>query len=140
MAYSEPMDPVDTTWLRLDRPANRTVIVGLAILAGPVDVDRLERTLAERLLVYRRFRQRVEFGVTGPWWCDDPDFDIAHHIKRIRLPVPGGARNSNGSSRTSLPSRSIPAARSGNITSSRITEVASPWSTDCIIASRMAWH
>ena len=66
------------------------VIVGLLMLAGPVDVDRLERTLAERLLVYRRFRQRVETGLTGTWWCDDPDFDIAHHIKRIRLPAPGG--------------------------------------------------
>ena len=90
MANSERMDPVDTTWLRLDRPTNRMVIVGLLMLAGPVDVARLERTLAERLLIYRRFRQRVETGLTGTWWCDDPDFDIAHHIKRIRLPAPGG--------------------------------------------------
>ena len=57
MAHSERMDPVDTTWLHLDRPTNRMVIVGLLMLAGRVDVDRLERTLAERLLVYRRFRQ-----------------------------------------------------------------------------------
>ena len=90
MARRERMDPVDTTWLRLDRPANPMMIVGLLILAGPVDVDRLERTLSERLLVYRRFRQRVESGATGKWWCDDPDFDIARHIKRIRLPAPGG--------------------------------------------------
>ena len=92
MARSECMDPVDITWLRLDRPNNRMVIVGLLMLAGPVDVGRLERTLAERLLVYPRFRQRIEFGVTGTWWRDDPEFDIARHIKRIRLPAPGGRR------------------------------------------------
>ena len=90
MARSERMDSVDTTWLRLDRPNNPMQIVGLFMLAGPVDIDRLERTLAERLLAYGRFRQRVESGVTGMWWRDDPDFDIARHIKRVRLPAPGG--------------------------------------------------
>lgn len=90
MPRSERMDLVDTTWLRLDRPNNPMVIVGLFMLAGPVDVDRLERTLGERLLVYPRFRQRVETGVTGLYWRDDPDFDIARHIKRVRLPAPGG--------------------------------------------------
>ena len=92
MSRSERMDSVDNTWLRLDRPNNPMMIVGLFLLAGPVDVDRLERTLAERLLAYRRFRQRVEFGVTGTWWRDDPDFDIARHIKRVRLPAPGGRK------------------------------------------------
>jgi diacylglycerol O-acyltransferase / wax synthase len=92
MAHSERMDPVDTTWLRLDRPTNRMIIVGVLMLGGPVDVARLERTLADRLLVFRRFRQRVEYRPTGPWWCDDPNFDIAHHIKRVRLPGAGGRR------------------------------------------------
>ncbi|MGP0093744.1 MAG: wax ester/triacylglycerol synthase family O-acyltransferase [Xanthobacteraceae bacterium] len=92
MARSERMDPVDTTWLRLDRPTNRMVIIGVLMLAGPVDIARLERTLAERILAFRRFRQRVEFRATGPWWCDDANFDIAHHIKRVRLPGSGGRR------------------------------------------------
>ena len=38
MAHSERMDPVDTTWLRMDRPTNLMVIVGVLVLAGPVDV------------------------------------------------------------------------------------------------------
>ncbi|MGA2795372.1 MAG: wax ester/triacylglycerol synthase family O-acyltransferase [Roseiarcus sp.] len=92
MARSERMDSVDTAWLRLDRPNNPMMIVGLFMLAGPVDIDRLERTLAERLLAYGRFRQRVESGVTDRWWRDDPDFDIARHIKRVRLPAPGGRK------------------------------------------------
>ena len=58
MAGRERMDSVDTTWLRLDRPANPMIIVGLITLAGPVDVERLEQTLSERLLSFRRFQLR----------------------------------------------------------------------------------
>jgi len=90
MARSERMDPVDTTWLRMDRPANRMIIVGVLMLAPPVDIGRLESTLTKRILIFRRFRQRVETRPTGMWWCDDPHFDIARHIKRVRLPTPGG--------------------------------------------------
>ena len=89
MAHSESMDSVDVTWLRMDRPANLMIIVGVLILAGPVDVKRLEATLASRILSYPRFRKRVETRTDGLYWRDDPHFDIAHHIKRTRLP--GGA-------------------------------------------------
>lgn len=86
---SERMDPVDVTWWRLDRPANLMVIIGVLMLDGPVDVARLERTLAKRILAFPRFRQRVEAAGTDVRWCEDPHFDIAHHIKRIRLPGRG---------------------------------------------------
>jgi len=89
VAHSERMDSVDVTWLRMDRPANLMIIVGVLILAGPVDVNRLEATLAERILAYGRFRKRVETHADSFHWCDDPHFDVAHHIKRTRLP--GGA-------------------------------------------------
>ena len=89
MAHSERMDSVDVTWLRMDRPANLMIIVGVLILATPVDVKRLEATLASRILSYPRFSKRVETRTDGLYWCDDPHFDIAHHIKRTRLP--GGA-------------------------------------------------
>ena len=39
-----------------------------------------------------RFRKRViepALQVGPPSWAVDPDFDIAHHLKRIRLPSPG---------------------------------------------------
>jgi WS/DGAT/MGAT family acyltransferase len=84
------MSPVDTAWLRMDRAVNRMVIVGVMKLRGPVDMDRLARTLSVRLLAYPRFHQRVETGSTGSWWVDDAHFDIARHIKRVRLPGAGG--------------------------------------------------
>jgi len=90
MTHSKRMNPVDITWLRMDRPANLMTIVGVLILAGPVDVKRLEATLAKRLLAYDRFRQRVEERAADFWWCDDPHFEVAHHIKRVRLPDAAG--------------------------------------------------
>ena len=87
---SERMSPVDTTWLRMDRPVNRMVIVGVMKLAPPIDLERLERTLSTRLLSYPRFRRKVEESATGSWWVDDPHFDIARHVRRARLPGNGG--------------------------------------------------
>ena len=90
MPHSERMSSVDVTWYRMDRPANLMVILGLLILDGPVDVERVEATLAARILAFQRFRNRVEAHATGLWWCEDPHFDIAHHIKRVRLPGAAG--------------------------------------------------
>jgi WS/DGAT/MGAT family acyltransferase len=92
MARSERMDSVDVTWYRMDRPANLMMIVGVLTLAGPADVQRIETTLARRILAFHRFHQRVETRSTGLWWCEDPHFNIAHHIRRVRLPGAGGKR------------------------------------------------
>ena len=90
MSRSERMSSVDTTWLRMDRPHNLMLIVAVWILEGPVALDRLENQLAERQLTYRRYRQKVEFVPGGIYWRDDPHFDLAHHITRVRLPGRGG--------------------------------------------------
>ena len=90
MSHREEMSSVDTTWLRMDRPQNLMLIVAVWMLEGPVALDRLEKQLAERQLTYRRYRQKIEFASGGPYWRDDPNFDLAHHMKRVRLPGPGG--------------------------------------------------
>jgi WS/DGAT/MGAT family acyltransferase len=90
MVKSEQMSPVDTTWLRMDQPANPMVISGILMLEGPVDADRVERTIADRLLAIPRFRQRIEKRATGYWWSPDPYFSINRHLKRLRLPGRGG--------------------------------------------------
>ncbi|MGZ6010108.1 MAG: wax ester/triacylglycerol synthase family O-acyltransferase, partial [Rhizomicrobium sp.] len=89
MSNSERMTPVDTTWLRMERPANLMVIVGVLVLAGPVDLARLETALADRLLAIPRFRQRTQPQGTGFLWCDDEQFNLSRHIKRARLPGAG---------------------------------------------------
>jgi WS/DGAT/MGAT family acyltransferase len=84
------MSPVDVAWLRMDRPANLMVILGVMALEGPVDIARLEKKLGERITAYRRFRQRVAQSAAGAFWVDDRDFEIGRHIRRVRLPGRGG--------------------------------------------------
>ena len=45
MSKRERISPVDTAWLRMDRPTNLMMIVGVMIFAGPMDYARLRRTL-----------------------------------------------------------------------------------------------
>ena len=92
MSRSERMSAVDTTWLRMDNPGNLMMIVGVWILEGPVALDKVEKQIAEGLMSYRRYRQRVEYAPAGVYWRDDPNFDLAHHIKRVNLPGRGGKR------------------------------------------------
>jgi len=89
MSKSERMAPVDTTWLRMERPTNLMVILGVLILEGPVDTGRLNATLEKRILAIPRFRQRAEARPGGFWWSEDEHFDITRHIKRVRLPGTG---------------------------------------------------
>lgn len=90
MPHAERMSPVDIAWLRMDRPNNLMVIVGVMVLEGPVEVAKLTKKLGERILAYRRFRQRVIVNSAGSFWADDRDFDINRHIRRVRLPGRGG--------------------------------------------------
>ena len=90
MSKRERMSSVDTTWLRMDRPNNLMVIVGVWMLEGPVDLDRVETQIVEGLLSYRRYRQLVERSAAGLFWRDDPHFDLSHHLRRVRLPGRGG--------------------------------------------------
>ncbi|HNQ58570.1 MAG: wax ester/triacylglycerol synthase family O-acyltransferase [Rhodocyclaceae bacterium] len=90
MSKRERISPVDTAWLRMDRPTNLMMIVGVMIFDGPMDYARLRRTLEARLLPYRRFRQRVEYDATGAaHWADDPDFDLDRHLHHAALPAGG---------------------------------------------------
>ena len=50
MSHSERMSSVDTTWLRMDRPHNLMIIIGVWIVEGPVAFDRLENHSAARRL------------------------------------------------------------------------------------------
>lgn len=90
MSNFERMSAVDTTWLRMDQPWNLMQIVSVIELDPPVSLKRLEHALATRLLRIDRFRQRVEDRSGTFCWSEDPTFDITRHIKRVRLPTPGG--------------------------------------------------
>ena len=88
MSRSERMSPVDTWWLRMDRPHNLMTIVTVWILEGPVALDRSKisssRGTSPIGAIARRSSCRADL------WRDNPHLDRTHHIERVRLPGRGG--------------------------------------------------
>ncbi len=92
---SERMSKVDTAWLRMDTEANLMMIVGVWSIRPGITLTALRERVAERLLQYPRFRQRVEEdALLGAQWVTDRDFDIARHvIAEVPLPLRGQSRD-----------------------------------------------
>jgi WS/DGAT/MGAT family acyltransferase len=87
----EKFSNVDTAWYHMDSPTNLAVITGVMSFAAPLDFDRLQLTVAARVLPFDRFRQRVHESrnpFTLPTWEIDPDFNLANHLQKISLPEP----------------------------------------------------
>jgi diacylglycerol O-acyltransferase / wax synthase len=86
------MSSADAAWLHMDRPTNLMVINAVLLFDQPLDIDRVKRVCAERLIGrFPKFRQRVvESSVPfrSPAWEDDPDFDLDHHVHHFALPAP----------------------------------------------------
>lgn len=62
---------------------------------GGFTVERLRHELERRLHLLPPFRRRlveVPLGVHHPVWIEDPDFDLAAHVRRVGVPSPGGRR------------------------------------------------
>jgi diacylglycerol O-acyltransferase len=87
----EPLSGVDHAWLRMDHPTNLMMINGVLVLDQRVDAERLRQTFRERLLPIRRFHQKVVRPADGghPYWEEDADFELNHHLVEAVLPAPG---------------------------------------------------
>ena len=83
----ERMSKVDTAWLRMDSPSNLMMILGVWILKPAVRYADVRDRLAERLLKYPRFSQRVQVDATGASWVTDTRFDISRHVRLEKLPA-----------------------------------------------------
>ncbi len=81
----ERMSKVDTAWLRMDCDANLMMIVGVWVLKPGIRRADLCQRIAERMLKYPRFCQRVEQDATGAAWVFDEDFDIDRHVVTEKL-------------------------------------------------------
>ena len=82
---AERMSRVDTAWLRMDNDVNLMMIVGIWLLEPAVPYDMLCERVADKLLKYDRFRQKVVQDTFGPSWVEDTDFDIGRHVLREPL-------------------------------------------------------
>ncbi len=84
------MSAVDAAWLRMDRPTNLMMIVGVVVFESRVDFRRFRRTIEERFLEFPRFRCRARQDTVTASWETDPGFDLDAHVIRAALPAPGG--------------------------------------------------
>uniref|UniRef100_UPI00192A1CB5 hypothetical protein n=1 Tax=Escherichia coli TaxID=562 RepID=UPI00192A1CB5 len=56
---SERVSKVDTAWVRMDTEANLMMFVGVWSIRPGITLAALRERVADRLLKYPRFRQRV---------------------------------------------------------------------------------
>jgi diacylglycerol O-acyltransferase len=92
MTNRERISGVDTAWLRMDRPTNLMMIVGVWMFERKLNIRDVKRILEKRFLAFRRFRQKAVEDAAGAWWEDDEDFDLARHVHRVSLPGAAGKR------------------------------------------------
>ena len=92
MARREKISAVDTAWLRMDRPDNLMMICGVLTFRERIDLRRLRKTVEQRFLRFKRFR---DIPVSQPgmsFWHADRNFDLDHHVVHVALPGRGGKR------------------------------------------------
>src|SRR5258706_16246642 len=75
-AAMERMSRVDTAWLRMDNDVNLMMIVGVWLLQPGITHAALCERVADKLLKYERFRQKVVPDAMGANWVHDDAFDI----------------------------------------------------------------
>src|SRR6478609_208446 len=89
------MGSADVLWLNMDRPTNLMVIVSVVLLESVPDWDRVLDLMRTRILEpYPVFSQRPvrPRRTLGRYrWEDDPDFDLARHVRRATLSGKGTA-------------------------------------------------
>jgi len=91
----EQLSTLDAGFLEAeDSDRHVSLAIGaLAVMAGPMpDFDTLVEGLAERMLSVPRFKQVLRtqpLDLGAPHWVDDPNLDMAHHVRRAALPRPG---------------------------------------------------
>ena len=81
----EKLSPVDTAWLRMDRPSNLMMICGVLVLRGRLSVARVKRVVAERFLRFPRFAQRPVERDGAAFWERVDDFDLDDHVVKVSL-------------------------------------------------------
>lgn len=85
---TQKLASADVAWLRMEDPTNPMTIVGMLAFGRPMSIDTIRGLLRERLLIFERFTQKIDFK-ESPRWVTDPDFVIEAHVHRAGLPPPG---------------------------------------------------
>ncbi|MGY1832342.1 wax ester/triacylglycerol synthase family O-acyltransferase [Geodermatophilus sp. SYSU D01180] len=90
---AERLSTLDASFLYLEDDGVPIHVAGVLVLE-PVEggLDTLAELVEARLPLVPRYRQRivpVPGHLANPVWADDPDFDVAYHVRRSAVPRPG---------------------------------------------------
>lgn len=87
------LSAVDAGFLVRERNGSHMHIGGVMIFEGPMpDIDVLKSHIRSRLHLVPRYRQRLVWApleAGRPFWVDDPEFNLAYHVRDAALPAPG---------------------------------------------------
>src|SRR5260370_39797101 len=98
---TQRLSALDAAFLNFETPRQPFHVGALYLykerpeVAGRPGAMGLFKTVEERLHMVPRYRQRIQevpLALGHPVWVDDPDFDLASHLRRLALPRPGGTR------------------------------------------------
>jgi WS/DGAT/MGAT family acyltransferase len=96
---SDRLSPLDASFLFAEHRTAAMHVGAVMTFAppedgSPFDADAFTELIGHRLALVPRYRQKVREvpgGLGLPVWVDDPDFDLAFHVRRSALPAPGTA-------------------------------------------------
>ena len=89
------LSALDASFLYLEEASTPMHVGAVSIFKRPKDgfeYDRLVELIEQRIALVPRYRQKVRHvpgNLARPVWVDDPDFDVAYHVRRSALPRPG---------------------------------------------------
>ncbi len=89
------LSALDASFLYLESPTTPMHVGAVSIFRRPragFEYDRLVELIEQRIALVPRYRQKVRHvpgNLARPVWIDDPDFDVAYHVRRSALPKPG---------------------------------------------------
>ncbi len=88
------LGPTEVTMRRMAAdPHRRNVGMVIWILDRTPDWAQLVETWERATRLIPRMRQHlVDPPLGGTYWVTDPNFDLRYHLKRVRVPEPGGLR------------------------------------------------
>jgi WS/DGAT/MGAT family acyltransferase len=92
--HMDRLTSFDTSFLANERANGHMAIGAVLVCDGePPSREDFAAHIRSRVHHLPRLRQRLAFpplGLGTPFWVDDPDFDLAGHLSRVKLPAPGG--------------------------------------------------
>ncbi len=95
--YQDWMNDSDALMWHIERdPLLRSTVLSVWVLDRAPDRAGLAATLERTMRHVPRLRQRVvedPLGVALPRWEIDPHFDLAYHVRRVRVPGAGTLRD-----------------------------------------------